>query len=123
MKYKDLEIWKCARTLVIDIHHLTIRDLPGFEMYETGSQIRRAMKSVSANIVEGFGRRRYKMDFIRFLVYAESSVDETIEHLEILYETGSFKQKEKYSELHNRLESLGKMLNVFISKVESSHKS
>jgi four helix bundle protein len=123
MKYKDLEIWKCARTLVIDMHHLTIRDIPRFEMYETGSQIRRAMKSGSANIVEGFGRRRYKLDFIRFLVYAESSVDETVEHLEILYDTASLKQEEKYLDIHRRLESLGKMLNAFISKVESSHKS
>jgi len=41
--------------------------LPKFEMYEEGSQIRRSAKSVAANIVEGYGRRRYKQEFIRFL--------------------------------------------------------
>ncbi|WP_245539737.1 four helix bundle protein [Psychroflexus tropicus] len=47
------------------------------------------MKSVRSNIVEGYGRRRYKNDHIRFIVYALSSNDETVDHLEMLYETGS----------------------------------
>ena len=38
------------------------------EMYEEGLQIRRSSKSVSSNIVEGFGRRRYQADYIKFLV-------------------------------------------------------
>ena len=121
MKYKDLEIWKAAHGLAIEIHLLTLKDLPAFEKFETGSQIRRSMKSVSANIVEGYGRRRYKQDFIRFLIYAESSVDETIEHLEILHESGSMMNKRKYENLHQRLEILGKMLNVFISRVSVIH--
>jgi four helix bundle protein len=50
--------------------------LPKFELYETGSQIRRSMKSVKANIVEGYGRRYYKNDFIRFIIYALASTDE-----------------------------------------------
>jgi len=53
MNYKDLEVWKKARELVLGIHCMTVEDLPKFEMYETGSQIRRSMKSVRANIVEG----------------------------------------------------------------------
>jgi len=55
--------------------------LPKFEMYEEGSQIRRSSKSVSNNIVEGFGRRKYKQEFIRFLTFSLGSCDETIEHL------------------------------------------
>ena len=42
-------------------------DLPKFEMFEEGSQIRRSSKSVRSNIVEGYGKRHYKNDFIRFL--------------------------------------------------------
>ncbi|MCL6099329.1 MAG: four helix bundle protein [Bacteroidetes bacterium] len=51
MSYKNLEIWKLSRDLVIDIHEMTISKLPKFEMYEIGSQIRRAIKSVRSNIV------------------------------------------------------------------------
>ncbi len=60
MSYKNLDIWKLSRELVIDIHKMTLTELPKFEMYETGSQIRRSSKSVKANIVEGYGRRSYK---------------------------------------------------------------
>lgn len=46
MSYKNLDIWKLARELVIDIHKTTIHTLPKFEAFEEGSQIRRSMKSV-----------------------------------------------------------------------------
>jgi four helix bundle protein len=46
------------------------------EMHEEGSQIRRAIKSVKSNIVEGYGRRRYKQEFIRFVDYALASCNE-----------------------------------------------
>ena len=52
MSYKNLEIWELSRELSIDIHKMTLR-LPKFELYETGSQIRRSSKSVRSNIVEG----------------------------------------------------------------------
>jgi len=110
MSYKKLEIWQIARECVIEIHKMTLNDLPKFEMYEEGSQIRRSVKSVKSNIVEGYGRRRYKQDFIKFLVYALSSNDETIDHLETLFETGSLKHENKYQNLHSKIELLGKKL-------------
>lgn len=65
--YRDLRVWRLARELSIEIHRLTLNDLPRFEMHEEGSQLRRASKSVRANIVEGFGRRRYKLEFLKHL--------------------------------------------------------
>jgi len=84
MSYKNLEVWQLARELVIDIHRMTLKNLPKFEMYEEGIQIRKSSKSVRSNIVEGYGRRRYKQEFIKFLVYAIGSNDETIDHLDTL---------------------------------------
>ena len=52
--YKNLEIWQLARGLVIDIHKMTLNHLPRFELFEEGSQIRRSIKSVKSNIVEGY---------------------------------------------------------------------
>jgi len=72
MSYRDLENWQLARQAVIAVHRMTLRDLPKFELYEEGSQIRRSVKSIRSNIVEGYGRRRYKQEFIRFLVFATS---------------------------------------------------
>ena len=118
MSYKNLEIWQMARLLVIDIHQMTLTQLPKFEAYEEASQIRRAMKSVKSNIVEGYGRRRYRQDYIRFLILAHSSCDETKDHLETLSETGSLTDGELFQDLHVRLEKLSKALNGFINAVE-----
>jgi len=123
MSYRDLEIWKLAKQIAIAVHRMTLQDLPKFEMYEEGSQIRRSVKSVSANIVEGYGRRRYKQEFIRFPVFAHASCDETIDHLEMLFETGSLTNEVVYRDLSDRLDLLGRKLNVFIDSVERSHRT
>jgi len=121
MSYKNLEIWKLAREVVIDIHKMTLEKLPKFEIYEEGNQIRKSSKSVKSTIVEGYGRRRYKQEFIRYLHFAIASNDETIDHLETLFETGSLVDKEIYDSIHDKLEILGKKLNLFIQSVEKGH--
>lgn len=117
MSYRKLEIWQLARSLTIDIHQMTLQ-LPKYEMYEEASQIRRSMKSVRSNIVEGYGRRRYKGDYIRFIIYALSSNDETVDHLEMLYETGSLKDKALYEDLRKRIQRLGIKINNFLQVLE-----
>ena len=91
--YLDLEIYQLAKKFAVEIHRMTLNELPKFEMFEEGSQIRRSSKSIGANIVEGFGRKRYKGEYIRFLTYALASCDETKYHLEMLWETGSLGQE------------------------------
>ena len=123
MSYRKLEIWQKARELVIDIHKMTLSKLPQFELYEEGSQIRRSIKSTKSTIVEGYGRRRYKQDYVRFLTYALASCDETTDHLETLYETESLKDEVLYKNLHQRLQILGKKINRFIQSVEAEHRT
>lgn len=112
MSYKNQEIWKLAKEQSIKIHEMTLT-LPRFELFETGSQIRRSSKSVRSNIVEGFGRRRYKQEYIRFLTYALASNDETRDHLDSLYETKSLTDESLYHELIETCDKLGKKLNLF----------
>lgn len=121
MTYRNLDIWKLARKAAVEIHKMSLSELPRFELYEEGSQIRRSSKSVVANIVEGYGRRRYKADFIRFLTCALASCDETREHLEILRETGSLKNEDLYDRLDLQNDELGRKLNRFIQAVELKH--
>ncbi|MBS4033999.1 MAG: four helix bundle protein [Ignavibacterium sp.] len=122
MNYKDLEIWQLSRELVIEIHKMSL-GLPKFEMYEEGSQIRRSSKSVKSNIVEGYGRRNYKNEYIRFITFALASNDETLDHLENLFETGSLTNKDIYNNLYNKIELLGKKINRFLQSVQSDHLS
>ena len=95
--------------------------LPRIEAFEEGQQVRRSIKSVKSTIVEGYGRRRYKSDFIKFLVYAHASNDETIDHLETLFETGSLTDETLYKTLKEKLDLLGRKLNKFIIAVEAEH--
>ena len=123
MNYTDLEVWKLARKATSEIHKMTIQKLPKHEMYETGSQIRRSVKSIRSNIVEGFGRRRYKQEYIRFLVYSHASCDETIDHLLTLKDCESLTDEKLFNELSSLLDQLGRRLNRFIQAVEEQHQS
>ena len=120
--YKDLEIYQLAHALAVECHKVSLR-LPKYEMYEEGSQLRRSSKSVSTQIVEGFGRRRYKADFIRFLVYSHSSCDETKEHLEFLHDTDSLTDKQMFDGLMSRYDELGAKISRFINSVERRHRT
>lgn len=80
MSYKDLDIYNLALRLFFEVHSLSLK-LPRHELYELGSQIRRSADSIVTNIVEGYGRRRYKAEYIRFLTFSHASTDETILHI------------------------------------------
>jgi len=123
MSYRTLEIWKLARQATIDIHQMTLTKLPKFEMFEEGAQIRRSVKSIRSNIVEGYGRRRYKQEFVKFLVYAQGSCDETMDHLETLFETGSLTDEILFGDLRGLVDELGRKLNLFLQSVEAGHRS
>ena len=120
--YKDLEIYKKAHQLTVKIHAMSL-NLPKFEMYEEGSQIRRSSKSVKSNIVEGFGRRQYKQEFIKFLTYSLASCDETADHLSTLHETESLRNSEEYQYLSGEYTHLGKIITNFIKSVKLGHKT
>ena len=121
--YRDLDIWRIACAVSVQIHEMTLHGLPRFEMYEQGSQIRRSSKSNCSNIVEGYGRRRYKKEFIRFLTFALASCDETASHLELLHETGSLQDQNSYEDLRAKLGELGRKLNRFLQSVEAGHRT
>lgn len=117
--YRDLEIYQESKRLAIEIHRLSF-SLPKFELYEEGSQIRRSSKAVTSAIVEGYGRRRYKADYIKHLIYAQTECDETIVHLDFLVETESLTDKVKYDQLRDEYDTLSKKINKFIQWVENN---
>ncbi len=122
MSYKKLTVWMLAREVAIEVHEMTL-SLPRFEMFEEGQQIRRSSKSTKATIVEGYGRRRYKQDWVKFIVYALSSNNETLDHLENLWDTKSLQNETIFLNLKNKIEELGRRLNRFLIAVEEHHQS
>lgn len=114
--YRELDIHKISFDLAIKIHRMSLK-LPAFELYEEASQIRRSAKGITACIVEGYGRSRYKAEFIKYLVYAHASCDETIFHLNFLKATHLLEEDEieLLLDLYNEL---GAKINRFIQYVE-----
>ena len=92
--------------------------LPQYEMYEQGSQVRRSTKSVKDNIVEGYGRRRYKNEFIRFLIFAHSSCNEAISQLAMINEIHF--ESNGLTELVSEYEILGRKIYKFTDYVEKN---
>ncbi len=110
--YEDLDIYKMALKLAVEVHQVSLEELPRFEMLEEGSQIRRSSKSIGANIVEGFGRKKNKGEYVQFLTYALASCDETKYHIEVLYRTSSL-SKEKHMYLVEQYGELGRKIYNF----------
>ncbi len=104
-------------SLAIKVHRMTLT-LPKYEMYEQASQVRRSSKSIKDNIAEGYGRRRYKNEFIRFLIFSHASCDEALSQLRMIDEI-HFESK-GLNELISEYEILGRKLNKFLDYVEKS---
>jgi four helix bundle protein len=120
--HRKLKVYQEAHRLALDTHAMTLR-LPQFELYEEGSQIRRSSKSVSSNIVEGFSLRHYKNLYLRYLSLSYASSQETIEHLDYLFETGSLNNEELYQKLHSEYDTLCGMLFNLIQSVHEKHET
>ena len=75
---------------------------------------------MTAMIVEGYGKKRYKAEFIKYLVYSQAECDETILHLDFLYETESLKNKIKYDDWRSPYDTLSKRINKFLQWVEDN---
>ena len=118
--YKDLEIYSLSYDLAIGIHKLSL-ELPRYELFEEGSQIRRSSKGITSCIVDGYGRRRYKADFVKFLTYSHASCDETILHLNFIKDTHELDAKEIRIFL-DEYQKLGGKINKFIQYVEKEWK-
>ena len=117
----ELTVYRQAHDLGVAAHRLSLQ-LPKFELHETGSQLRRAAKSVSANLVEGYGRRRYKAEYLRFLVFAKASLSETEEHLHYLCDCHPDHQPAAATLLKDA-DLLGRKLHRFMQLVEAHHKT
>lgn len=117
--YRTLEIYVESKRLALEVHAMSLQ-LPKFELYEEGQQVRRSSKAVTSMIVEGYARKRYKADYIKHLVYAIAECDETMLHLEFLTETGSYSDEKKIKGSLKEYDVLSRKINKFIQWVEEN---
>ena len=106
--YEDLEAFRQAMALVRPVHDLA-RRLPAYERFDLASQIRRASKSVPANIAEGYGKKRSARHFKAYLENALGSTNEMIVHLQVA-QTLEYGTVAVNDDLIERYRSVGRML-------------
>ena len=74
--FEDLQVFQRAYRVSLDVHRASLQ-FPAVEQHVLADQIRRASKSICANIAEGFGKqRRLGAEFKRYLLMAIGSADE-----------------------------------------------
>jgi four helix bundle protein len=75
-RVEDLEVFRRAYRVSLEVHRTSL-DFPRIEQWALADQIRRASKSICANLAEGFGRQQQsRPEFRRFLIMAIGSADE-----------------------------------------------
>jgi four helix bundle protein len=93
MELKDLRIYQIASRLRQEVYQETSHVQHNWKNDDV-KQIKRAAASVAANIAEGYSRKYYNKDLIRFLSIALGSSDECQNHIIALFENG-YISKEK----------------------------
>ena len=81
LTFEDLEVYKKAREFRKRMY-AAARNLPDFEKYDLGSQIRWAAVSLTNNIAEGHGRYHF-LDQIKFELHARGSLSELVDDLNV----------------------------------------
>lgn len=107
--YKDLEVYKRSFKIAMDIFWMT-RKFPKEEIYSLTSQITRSLRSISANISEGWAKGIYESVFKQHLTTSLGSCSETENWLEFALECKYIDQL-VYETYANELDQIGKMLN------------
>src|ERR1700728_4451398 len=73
---EELEVFRRAYALSLEVHRARLA-FPRIEQFALADQVRRASKSICANIAEGFGKQRQsRSEFHRFVMMAIGSADE-----------------------------------------------
>jgi len=103
-----LAVFNRAYQLSLTVHRMSL-GFPPHETYELGSQLRRASKSICANLVEGLGKNQSTKETLRFVQIAIGSCDEV--KLWLLYAKDlGYLDPQAYGTLSGDYEEVGKML-------------
>ena len=110
--FEELEAWKEGRVFRKAISQL-IKTFPKHEQFDLSSQLRRASRSVTANIAEGYARFHYQEN-IQFCRHSRGSLEECKDHLYTAFDDGYIDQKQ-LDELFEQHKKCISLLNGYIA--------
>ena len=114
--HEELPVFHFSHKITLEIYKLTSK-FPNSELYGIISQLRRAISSIPANIVEGFYRAT-KKELVRFLIIARGSCGETRYFLLLAKDLGYLKI-EDYKSVDEDLRNLHKQINGWIRSINA----
>lgn len=110
--FTELEVWQSARAVKLTTYEL-VKLFPDIEKYRLCDQLIRAVRSIPANIAEGYGRFTYK-DQLRFCMQARGSLFETQNHIIDAFDC-QYIQSDTFNNYKEKLEKLERLLNGYIA--------
>ncbi len=111
-RFEDLEVWKKAHQLVLNVYQFT-KDFPPEEKFGLISQMRKAAVSIPANIADGFKKRTLR-DKSHFYNIAQCSVEELRYYFILAKDIGFVKENQKWL---SSTEEIGRMLYSLIRSI------
>ncbi|OGC54110.1 hypothetical protein A2797_02630 [candidate division WWE3 bacterium RIFCSPHIGHO2_01_FULL_48_15] len=113
--YEDLEVYKRSYKLALEIYKFSFT-LPKDLQYDLADDIRRAARSVTSNIAEGYGRRKSGKDISSYLKMSLGSCFEVIFNLKFLKDLNLI-SSEEYEYFVEEYTICAKQLNRLISSL------
>lgn len=115
--FKELRVYQKAREVSRVVFKLS-KTFPREEMYSMTDQMRRAARSVGAQIAEAWGKRRYEKHFVSKLTDADAEQMETQHWVAEALDCGYLSAADA-TQLNSWLEEIGRMLNSMMAKSDS----
>ena len=117
MSYERLHVYQKSYALALEVHQLSLI-FSKVELYEMGSQLRRASKSISANIAEGMGKQSSSAEVTRYIRIALGSCDEVRVWLSFAKDLG-YIEASRWEQLKSAYEEVGRMLTGVVKRFAS----
>ncbi|KMQ63549.1 30S ribosomal protein S23 [Chryseobacterium sp. BLS98] len=114
--HQDLKVFQKSFEMAMQVYELS-KSFPKEELYSLTDQIRRSSRSVSANISEAWGKRKYEKSFIAKLTDSEGEARETQTWLQFALAC-NYINEEQFSNLNNQYNQIIGMLVIMISQSE-----
>ena len=114
-RFEDLKVFQRAYRLSLEVHRASLM-FPKIEQFGLAEQVRRASKSICANIAEGF-KKRSPSDKARFLNIAQGSLEECQYYLILAKDLGFADT----ATLRPQLDEVAKLLEGYASAILNSN--
>ena len=116
LNFEDMEVFQRAYKISLIIHRETLR-FPKLEQHSLADQLRRATKSICANLAEGYARqKRSKTEFRRFVQIALGSSDEIRVWLRYAKDLG-YIEDPTWKSWREEYKTISKMLQALLNNI------